>query len=272
MQMKKQTAKRQRRVRVRFRAAVFVLVWAIPAFPAKSVTVKITPDPKACTIVHLPKWKRAAGPDWMTPTADCEYDFRSSEDGFLVGLHCRPEFKDNQLYSPSKYAVSFGSGRVRKATDSEWNLAGPYLAFRLSTQEHWPIENYKPLVYRGRVFRKSGLTWPGESDIRLCSRLSPEGDFLAVNSWDGTIQFGGGLFDLSIHQYVDGFYYVDIYNSDSARRVLLIQGHFHDVDPTDMFRKSAWISKRYFVLPLDFENKMRNFVICDVAHAAESGN
>ena len=255
---------------VRFGSVVScgVLGWAAGAFAGESVTVKVTPDPKACTVVHLPRWKRAADPDWMDAITVCDYDFRSRDGGILVGAYCQPLRYGERIYSPSKYAVSFGSGRVRKATDTEWNLADPYVNFRVTANyAGHEFAPHQKLIYQGKVFPRTGLTWPLADAI---SHVSHDGDFLAVNSWDGMMLSNGDDNPLMARAYMDGTYYVDIYETDSAQRALAIQGHFHGIDPYYMFYKSAWISKRYFVLPLDWQQKLRNFVICDVARAAES--
>ncbi len=69
---------------------------------------------------------------------------------------------------------------------------------------------------------------------------------------------------------LNGHYYVDLYNVASGERVLAIQGEFHGVDPHHFFDKSAWISKRHFVLPLDDKNPRRRFIICDVQRASST--
>ncbi len=239
---------------------------------AESVTVNVAPDPKACTIVHLPSWKKPVMPSWTHSDwlggMRCDLDFRSFDGGVLVGASCRPEPKLEQVYSPSKYAVYFGTGRVRKATEDEWNHADPYLNFRVTANRLG--YNFKPdqkLIYQGKEFAKTGAKWPFAFGI---SHVSQDGSFLAVNSWDGIQASNGDDSPILGREYLDGQYFVDVYNVASGRRILAIDGHFHGVGPDEMFRNSAWISKRYFVLPLDWTNKLRNFVICDVERASRS--
>lgn len=179
------------------RASQFALVAALLSphlLLAERLTVNVAPDPKACAVVHLPKWKKPVMPAGDLPWGDpmeCDYDFRSSTEGALVvSAYCRPGRFDKPVYSPNKYVVSFGSGRIRRATEDEWNHADPYLAFRVSSlKTNRRIENYEPLVYQGKQFPKGGLTWP--LDRQSSSRLSQDGSFLAVNSWDGTVSRNG---------------------------------------------------------------------------------
>ena len=246
------------------------LLLSVPAMQAAKVTIKIAPMRRACTVVHLPGWKKPAlGPDTDWGHAmECDYDFRSVDGGVLVGAYCRPLPDEKPVYSPSKYAVYFGSGRVRKATAREWTNADPYLLFRVTAND--PGIHFQPqqkLVYQGKEFPKTGANWPFPFGI---SHVSPDGKSLNVNSWDGTISSNGD--DVWGKDYLDGHYYVDIYDIPSQQRLLAIQGEFHGVDPYFMFRDSAWLSKRYFMLPLDWQNQLRRFVICDVQRASHAVN
>ncbi len=235
--------------------------------PADKVTVEISPNPTVCTVVHLPKWKAPAMPrdeDWPDGL-NCDYDFRSLDGGLLVGLWCHRFDPNPRIYSPTKYAVLFGSGKVRNATDQEWDQADPYLNFRVTANN--PGRGLKPdqkLFYLGKDFPKTGSKWPLSMEI---SRVSQDGSFLAVNSWDGIVE-GCDLNELCWGETIRGRYFVDIYNVTSVQLVLHIGGEFHGIDPDSMFRDSAWISKSYFVLPLDWENRFRQFIVCDVRRAA----
>ncbi len=197
--------------------------------------------------------------------ATCEFDFRETDGGALVGTYCRHFERDPKIYSPSKYAFYFGTGRVRKATDREWEHADPYLNFRDSAFTDARNTTHElRLAYKGKELPKTGSKWP--LDTMTSSRLSTAGDYVAVNSWDGTIAHPEPL--MFGRSDLNGHYYVDIYNVASGQRVLAISGEFHGVDPYDMFHHSAWISKRYFILPLDEGRPMRQFVICHVQHAS----
>ncbi len=235
---------------------------------AERVTVNVAPDPKACTAVHLPKWKESAMPPGDLPWGEampCDIGFRSFDGGVLAGASCRPGRSKAPVYSPSKYAVYFGTGRVRKATDDEWDHADPYLNFRDSAFPDGRNTTHDlRLVFKGKELPKTGSEWP--LDTMTSSRLSPARDYVAVNSWDGRIAYPEPL--MFGRSDLNGHYYVDIYNVASGQRVLAISGEFHGVDPYHFFEESAWISKRYFVLPLDEGRPMRQFVICYIQRAS----
>jgi hypothetical protein len=125
------------------------------------------------------------------------------------------------------------------------------------------------LTYRGLEFLPSGVRWPLASD--RVSRLSPDGNYLAVNSWDGTEGGGGDLPSFGSGGRTDGHYFVDVYNTNSGGFLFSVKGHFHNYTalPNDLFRMSAWISARYYVLPLDGYH-LNDMLLCDVSKSAAS--
>ncbi len=236
---------------------------------AGSITFHASLDPAACTDVHLPPWKDPGtmpGPYWLS-YQHCDLDFAALDGGVLVTAWCYPTVpKQGRFYSLSKYAVDLPSGRVRKARGDEWDHADPYLIFRDPATSR-RLENYDVLVYQGKKFPKSGLTWP-EALPSHYSLLSPDGSSLAVQSWDGWFSCGGD--DIWGSCRGDGYYYVDIYNIASGRRLLALKGEVHGSEaPYEPYRVSSWISNRYYVLPLDPKD-LRRFVICDVQHASNA--
>jgi hypothetical protein len=238
------------------------LFLSIQGIAGENVSVKITPDPEVCTVIHFPRWKEPRVPISFNWGPDMDYDLRSAAGGILAGVFCRYGGSGVPVYSPSKYAVSFGSRQVRKVTETEWEHSDSYLRFRVdaNSHDHWPYPDSTKLVYLSKEYPKSGSKWPISLNF---SRLSQDGRFLAVNSWDGVAYSAdeGSLFG---KDHFDGNYYVDIYDVASAQRILLVQGEFHGVQPEDMFSRSAWISKSLYVLPLDWQHKLRKFVICDI--------
>ena len=91
--------------------------------------------------------------------------------------------------------------------------------------------------------------------------------YLAVNGWDGDVNAGGDLADIFNGGHIEGNYYVEIYDVGSATLALSLTGRFKGIDPGDFFQLSAWISKRYYLLPLNTLN-LNRFVLCDVQQAA----
>jgi hypothetical protein len=164
------------------------------------------------------------------------------------------------VFSPDKYAINLATGKVRKATEVEWDNADAYVSYRDSTMQagHVMTPNDQ-LIYKGREFRRAGAKWPMLSEYG--ARLSQDGSYLAVNSWDGESLGGGDM--VSSHPLDDGNYYVNVYDTSSGVQVFALKGHFHDLVPDDLFWRSVWISKRCYILILDTE-RMTRFVYCDV--------
>jgi hypothetical protein len=113
------------------------------------------------------------------------------------------------------------------------------------------------LTYQGREFRRGGDKWPSSMSA---SRVSPDGNTLAVNGWEGEAVAWGDLNEFGGSR-IDGNYYVNVY--DTRREVLLfsLSGRFHKIFPGQLFGGSAWISDRYYVFPLN--DSHNHFVLCE---------
>lgn len=225
------------------------------------ITFQATLHPEACTEVHVPGWKDPGNfpePYYWLSEEKCDLDFSGVDGGVVVKTFCLPlNEKQGRFYSPSIYAVDLPSGRVRKATETEWEHADPYLTFRDRRLGN-ALPKDRPLTYQGKEFAKTGAKWP----VGYARTISQDGSFLSVNSWDGS----NWESEINWNRDVNGHYYVDIYNVASGQRLLALQGEFHDVDPWEMLDSGAWISKYYYVLQLD-RHKLKRFVICDVRRA-----
>ncbi len=248
---------------------------------AGSVTVSLANSKHACRVISLPKWKAPELPpdtyEWSvflhSSPGLADWDFREGNVEILVGVFAVPEHPPDypkpwpRFYSPTKYAIGLSTGRIRKATEGEWVTAKPLHALRQSPLRAGQVMKKKDrLVYQGREFRKRGTEWPSLSEE--VGRLSQGGAVLAVNSWDGQINIGGGGMEyLFGWDTSDGNYYVEVYETDSGRLVLALIGHFHHTEPDPLFRSAGWISNRYYMFPLD-QLRMNRFVFCDVGKAA----
>jgi len=242
-----------------------------PVLLRGDVTIHITPYPKACAVASLPRWRginmRFSIGNHLN-CQGCDYTFRAINGGVLAGLHCDCRLSQKPGDSIEKYAISLDTKKVRRATQSEWDQADPYLTFRVGADSLGrSLEAGQKVKYKGREFDKSGSKWPQGQDPSL---VSANGNFLAVNSWDGVLAYveNGGLLPF-YRDHLDGHYYVDFYNVSSGQHLLTLQGEFHGVDPQELFDKSGWISKSYYLLPLD-EKGMRRFVLCDLRQVPEA--
>jgi hypothetical protein len=122
----------------------------------------------------------------------------------------------------------------------------------------------KHLIYKGKEFVRRGAQWPLSSEDS--SRLSPDGGFLAVNSWDGEMRICPEL-ALGCQDHLQGNYYIEIYDAASASLALSLRGQFQGFDPEDLFRQSAWASRDLYVLPLDRLPWTNRFMLCDLQQA-----
>jgi hypothetical protein len=235
-----------------------------------AVTFSRASERDACTVITLPRWKAAPRPspsyDWShvllaLPNLS-DWDFRQLDGGILVGLftHAESYKPEWRSYSPDKYAVSLPSGHVQKASNSVWDNAEPDALIRdAKLLTGAALKPNAPLALGGDVYQKKGAKWP--TAWPDSARVSQDGAFLALNSWDGEMWsatdipgLGGGR--------IDGDYYVDIYDIRSKRLALSLTGHFHNVPVDNLFGISAWISNRYYLFPLNEEAS--HFVICDM--------
>jgi hypothetical protein len=247
------------------------LVCTLPvhAVFAGSVSVSLAESRGACRVINLPRWTAPPVPvdsypsEWPDLVRDMESEltFRTFDGGVLVGLSCKLHpTKGLRVLSPDKYAINLATGKVRIGTEVEWDNADAYVGYRDSTMRAGHVmEPGDRLVYRGREFRRAGPKWPTFSQDS--ARLSQDGSYLAVSSWDGESLGGGDM--VSSHPLDDGNYYVTVYDTNSGVQIFALKGHFHDVTPEEIFQPTVWISKRCYVLILD-KARMRRFVFCDV--------
>jgi hypothetical protein len=195
----------------------------------------------------------------------------------LVGLFARPGIDRDapRFYSPTKYRVDLSTGLVRSASENEW--AGAQSSFMLLNSIS-RLSDLKPednLAYKGKEYIKRGAQWPLYSSADA-SRLSPDGGFLAVNSWGGEMKICSG--DLlpevwSCQDRIQGDYHIEIYETAAATLALSLTGQFQGFDPSDLFGRSAWISERYYFLPLYtlyMTPFMNHFALCDVNTGAKA--
>jgi len=250
------------------------------ALLAGSVTVSLGDARNACTVISLPHWKPASLPpsspstDWtyvlVALPALSDWDFRQFEDGVLIGLFARAKAfqPEPRYYSPGRYAVSLPSGKVQKEAESQWASAEPYAIVRDSKLPRGPeLSPKSPLILDGETYRPRGPKWPEGSGTLDAARVSLDGQFRALNSWDGE-EGGGGDLSFPGGGHNEGSYYVDIYDSTSRRLVLALRGHFQGTPVSNLFHKSTWISSRFYLFPLNEE--ANRFVLCDMERIASA--
>jgi len=240
------------------------------------VTVEVSVGAKACSVVNFPhRWRlpKVLPPDFESMY---EYDLRGSslfefrfpegiESEALVSVYFQ-EKGTSKLFSTDRYAFrTTGRPHVRKATEREWEQAGPLLPFHFPASERYEdVPDQFRLNYKGKAFAKTGQHWLGSmgGGTTQASRLSADARFLAVKSWSGVDLSGPPLGEWWGGSDKHGQYFVDLYETDTGLKRIAVKGDFHGTGPSSFVIDSCWLGKSFFVLPLN--TKMTKLLFCDV--------
>jgi hypothetical protein len=240
------------------------------------VTVEVSVGTKACTVVNFPhRWRlpKVLPPDFESLHeydlgGSSRFEFRSlegTESEALVSVYFQ-ERGTSKLFSTDRYAFRIsGRPHVRRATEREWEQAGPLLPFHFPASERYEdVPDQFKLNYKDKPFAKTGQHWLGSmgGGTSEASRLSADARFLAVNSWSGVDLPGPPLGEWWPGSNMHGQYFVDVYETDHGLKRIAIKGEFHGTGPSDFAIRSFWLSKSFFVLPLN--TKMTKLLFCDV--------
>ena len=156
------------------------------------------------------------------------------------------------VHTTNWYSVDFSSSQplVRSASHESWEAAVVVPLTRQSTFSKFTEMKQERAEFNGFHLTKSGDHWFGPPE--LVSRLSPESGWLALQSWKGDSN--------SPKTTV----FVDVFNLARGERVLTIEGIYRGQDyPEAYFGKSAWLTERYFIVPLG--NHKEQLLVCDFA-------
>lgn len=247
-----------------------------------SMTYTVTLNPDVCHEVHLGRLTAPKGTLPVIPFDDvstgyCRPEVRSAgEDKLFVTAGCHGP-RNNWIPSQEKYSVDLSAGaRTRRISEAEWESA---------TELPWSEGGMYPklaedsVAYKGPPLRRSGPKWMGIGAGPPWSHLSRTGARAAVNSWDGfeiTYTFLDPT-SLFARDKVKGDYWVDIYETNSGRPLIRIQGSFHGAEPSMFLGEAAWYSDRYYVMSVGgtthgYEFSLRHLLICDADAAIRKGN
>jgi len=253
------------------------------------VEIKMTPaTQRYCHVVRFPRgWefngpeKPEDGPDYFDDAGD--YEFRAEGPGgtkFFVGgfvvigvpdgyvtsgrdvavfengvrkiLGPGVKIRNPGVHTTNWYSVDFSSSQalVRSASREAWENAAVVPLTRRSTFSKFTELKQDRAEFSGLHLTKSGAHWFGPPE--LVSRLSPDSGWLALQSWTG---------DSSSPETT---VFVDVFNLARGERVLTIEGIYRGQDyPEAYFGKSAWLTERYFIVPLG--NHKEQLLVCDFA-------
>jgi hypothetical protein len=269
-----------------------ILLWATLAcslcsqacgqlFVGEQVTADVTDGKSACSEIRFATcWKDKDGQCAelnriiLYPGLESDtYDFRGvvgQASQILVGLHYLPDVlavsDPHRVESPDRYLVTLGPRAVvRKASDQEWSKGAPLARFaEPADPEHKVLLTFDdnlPFPLSGKSFAKSGPRWP--RDGANAGRLSANGEYLAVQSWDGTEM--DCPFIQPCRSSGGGHYWEDVYDVKSGRRLAAVTGRFWAMPHDTLFNITQWVGNRYFVQPL--QRNLQAVLICDMETA-----
>lgn len=214
------------------------------------IDVKLTPAVKEhCHVVRFPQgWKMQGadqnGQKLMVTYRASDYEFRvlgTLSTWFLVGAFTPQVASRPDATNRYRVNLSDPTASALPATDEDWNAATVLPLVR----KYLPIRPRKeddPVVFNGFRFTKSGDRWASPGSI---SRLSPDSAWLVLSSVTdaGTTRFGL----LSSYKV-----FLDVFSADTGEKVLTIAGTYSGLgfDPFGCLAKTAWLTERYFILPL----------------------
>ena len=243
-----------------------------------SVSYHTTLNPEACHEVHLGRFTIPKRVAFLQDayTGYCRVALRSGGETVLYfGMVC---LEPGGFPSPEKYAVDLsGRTRTHRIDDEEWRSAQEV---RSSLRTIHPRPEDAGIQYKGPVLPRSGPEWFGEGAGNPApSHLSLTGIRAAVNSWDGFEIIYSFLDPTSLFKRskVKGRYWVDLYDTRSAKPLIRIQGSFHGAAPSSFLGYAGFYSDRYYIMPVGgtthgYEFSLRRLLVCDADAASHKDN
>jgi len=235
--------------------AAFLLLWvlAVPemGFARDPVSINLNAAAReSCHIITFPQGWRLQYVASKSPFpnfryAEGDYEFRMLASGFLVRALVRDLGKP--IYADNLYQVDLSnpSAIARPATEEAWNSAMALpLGFQGRAEE---LTKYiKSLEFR---FKYSGKKWGGW-------RLFPDRSLLIQHGWDGKLVSNGVGANGELPGIPLGFgrnhgkLFFDVFNATTGTKLITVTASFVDIQPEEAFAKTAWVTARYFVVPL----------------------
>ena len=246
--------------------AAFLLLWvlAVPemGFARDPVSINLNAAAReSCHIITFPQGWRLQYVASKSPFpnfryAEGDYEFRALGSRFLVRALVRDLGKP--IYAGNLYEVDLSDPRdlARSASEENWNSAtaipsprggdSPWLAVgRLALA--------KSASFESRQFAKSGNKWAIQG---YEMRVSPDRTLLILQSWSGKLVGNGVGANGELPGIPLGFgrnhgkLFFDVFNATTGTKLITVTASFVDIQPEEAFAKTAWVTARYFVVPL----------------------
>lgn len=234
--------------------STFAAVWTGDFIDLKRLQPRIR---EFCHIVTFPKGWPIKPNDAPYPTIDYRYsDYEFRTEGllgrwFLVGAFT-PEIRYD---STIRYRVNLpdGTAPVVRASESDWTPAAVVPLVRKSVFNYYfGLKMPTEATFNGRRYSKSGDRWLISDDA---ARLSPDSAWLVLQS-------ATKLKSTLLAKYQVFF---DVYDTETGKKVFTLLANYSGIgdDPEGCLAKSAWLTERYFIIPLG--KRRERCVICDFA-------
>jgi hypothetical protein len=191
----------------------------------------------------------------------------------LFAAACDEGRPHSWLVAREKYAVDLNHpDKAREIDEITWESAAPLKR----ADVRWAPSRVgeRGVQDKGKLFEKSGPSWMGKYGQPVDAHVSASGGRIAVNSWEGIEDHGGdqaGYPGFIWQVHVKGRYWIDIYDTASAKPLARIQGAFHGPSPSSFLGYNpAFYSDRFYILPVggttgpDHGFNLRRLLVCDL--------
>jgi len=173
----------------------------------------------------------------------------------LLGIYAQ-EFSDAKYYSGDHYALIKHKNQVVLQPLGEAERQRGTVIDLSENAANTQLTDGHPLSFQGKAFAPSGPYWlfpPGDA-----SRVSQNGNYLALQSWSGIIQT-----DLTVRKILEGSYFIDVYEVATGRRVENVFGDFSGFDVRRPLSRAVWIDSEMYIMPLTED--LQRLLICTIS-------
>jgi hypothetical protein len=220
-----------------------------------------------CREIHFPgAWKPTKGNHFARFDFGSPYEFKKTAaitQEYLIAAVDGGFLHPPRDYSPNKFWVNLESGKVRRATEAEWDSGvlvrqsfpakGPFF----ETETEKGTHSQDGVLFKGKLFRKSGPQWSLSAED---GRISPDGKWIAVQSWEGRDYHNG---DIIAPLGGPGKFFIDLYDVSSGRRFAQVDGAVRGTLCADgILDLTFWLESRYFIVQLG--SHLERMLVCEV--------
>src|ERR1700722_3379047 len=183
--------------------------------------------------------------------------WRVHSDSLLVAFTQPYGERYSNVVSLDHHCVDFRNGHLRDPQPGEWDASQPIATHETDPFRELPVKRGNTVSYSKRQFA------PTDKVLERWA-LSPDGSWLAVISYSGTVNRYNEIFEI---RGARGTFQVDIFRVSTGERVTGLSGTFFLEDPFESLDNATWISDRHFIIPTP---GFLGALLCDVRPGAPS--